>query len=222
MLKHIISNAERNASKVPKVRRHSEVLKKFCTSLLIYAGPIAYEFLQQKLPQALPCLWTVQHVIHSEYKTIVEGDFRIDDLLHHINQYKAPMMVTIWEDATRVDARVEYDCLTDSCVGFVLPIAKNGLPILDSFIALPFSTIKNMFSSNQIAKYAYVYMAQLLGENVPAHCLACIGTNNRFTYETVLNRWKYKFEQCKKRNVHVISLGGDRDSCLMSELQQAC
>ena len=131
---------------------------------MIYAGPLAYEFLQQNLPQALQCLWTV---IHSEYKTIVEGDFRFDDLLHHINQYKAPMMVTIGEDAIRVIARLEYDCETDSCVGFVLPIAKIGLPILDSFIAVSFSTIENMFSSNQIAKYDYVYMAQPLGENVP-------------------------------------------------------
>ena len=55
--------------------------KKFCTSLLIYSGPLAYEFMQQNLPQALPCLQTVQQVIHSEYKTVSEGDFKSDDLL---------------------------------------------------------------------------------------------------------------------------------------------
>ena len=108
------------------------------------AGPLAYEFLQQNLPQALQYLRTVQHVIHLEYKTIVEGDVRFDDLLHQINQYKAPMMVTIREDATRVNARVEYDCETVVLVGFVLPIAKIGLPILDSFIAVSFSTIENV------------------------------------------------------------------------------
>ena len=85
--------------------------------------------MQQNLPQALPCIRTVQEVVHSEYKTVSEGDFRFDDLLQHIKQHKAPMEVSVAEDATRVIARVEYDHETDHCVGFVLPMTEKGVPI---------------------------------------------------------------------------------------------
>ena len=38
-----------------------------------------------------------------------------------------------------------------------------------------------------------------------------MGTN-KFTNETVLQRWKYAYKEGKKRNVHVLSFGGDGDS----------
>ena len=221
VLKHIILNAERNAVQMPKCRRHPEILKKFCTALFIYAGPLAYEFMQQNMPQALPCLRTVQHIVHSEYKPISEGDFRFDDLLQHIKQYNAPMIISVGEDATRVIARVEYDSETDRCVGFVLPLTENSLPIIDSFTAVSFNAIEKMFSDNQIAKYAYVYMAQPLGKSIPVFCLACVGTDNKFTHETVLNRYNYIFEQCKRRGIHVVSFGGDGDSRLMKAMRIA-
>jgi len=75
----------------------------------------------------------VQSVIHSEYKTIHEGVLRFDELRQHLDQYNAPLLVSIGEDATRVIGRVDYDGETDRCVGFVLPSNKNGLPIADSF-----------------------------------------------------------------------------------------
>ena len=113
VLKKIICNAENNVAKYPHCRRHSAVIKKFATALFIYAGPLAYEFLQNNLPEALPSLRTVQRIVHSEFKTINEGEFRFDDLVAHISQYNAPSIVTVGEDATRVIARVEYDCKTD-------------------------------------------------------------------------------------------------------------
>lgn len=112
-------------------------------------------------------------------------------------------------------ARVEYDHETDRCVGFVLPTSKTGLPLADAFIAVSFAAIESMFSTNEITKYAYVYMVQPLGDNIPPFCLACIGTNNKFTFETVLNRWKYIFEQCREH----VSFGGDGDSRLMKAMQ---
>ena len=56
-------------------------------------------------------------------------------------QHKAPKVVSISEDATRVISRVDYDSETDHCVGFVLPTDQHGLPLLDSFVALSFSAI---------------------------------------------------------------------------------
>ena len=166
VLKYIISNAEKNSSLLPKCRRHPEILKKFSTSLLIYAGPLAYEFMQQNLPQALYTMPadSIQQIVHSEYKTITEGDFRFDDLLQHIKQYRGSHGCNCW---TRVIARVEYDYETDHCVGFVLPTSRTGLPLTNSFIAVSFAAVESMFSTNEISKYAYVYMVQPLGENIP-------------------------------------------------------
>ena len=123
MLKQIIINAEKILEKQSKGQRHPDVLKKSCTALFIYTGPLAYEFLHQNMPEALPCLRTIQGAVHSEYKTINEGEFRFDDLVTHIHNYNVPHhIVTIAEDATRVIARVEYDNETDRCIGFVLAI----------------------------------------------------------------------------------------------------
>ena len=83
------------------------------------------------------------------------------------------------EDATRIICRVAYDAKTNRCVGFVLPV-NNGLFEVDSFLAISFDAIENMFAKHTAA---YVYMAQPLDNNIPPFCLACFGTNNKFTTE---------------------------------------
>lgn len=91
----------------------------------------------------------------------------------------------------RVLSRVDYDGETDHCVGFVSPVDHQCLPIVDSYLALSFETIKQMFPTSTVAKYAYVYMAKPFCENVPAFCLACMGTDNKFTAQDVVMRWKH-------------------------------
>ena len=219
ILRQILCNAERNASKLPTGRRHPEILKKFCTALFIYCGPLAYEFIQQNMPEALPSVRTIQSVIYKEYRTLDEGSFRYDELALHIKQHEAPNLVSIGEDATRVIARADYDSETDRCVGFVLPVDKNGLPEVDAFLAVSFSAIENMFHNTPLAKYAYVYMAQPLYRGVPPFCLACMGTDNKFTAQHVMLRWKHIYMQCWKRNIQVVSFGGDGDSRLMKAMR---
>ena len=53
------------------------ILKNF---LLLYAGPLAYEFIQSNMPETLPSLSSVKHFVHNEYKAIDEGVFRFIDL----------------------------------------------------------------------------------------------------------------------------------------------
>ena len=55
-------------------------------------------------------------------------------------------------------------------------------------------------------------MAQPLCQNVPTYCLACLGTNNKFTDEHMLKRWKYIFHKCKKMGIDAVSFGADGDS----------
>ena len=140
------------------------------------------------MPEALPSIRTIQSAIHLEYKTISEGSFRFDELKEHLDQYNATSFVSIAEDVTRIVERIEYDSETDRCVGFTLPLDQNGLPKGDSFLAVSFSAIEAMFQNNPIAKFAYIYMVQPLCSNIPPFCLACIGTDYKFTAMNVMKR----------------------------------
>lgn len=211
-MKQLLSNAIRNANKVPKGRRHDIVIKKFAISLFILSGPMAYNFFCQNLPEALPCLRTVQRMVSSEYCKINKGEFRFDDLLKHIDMYKAPKVISVGEDATRVISKVQYDSDTNRMVGFVLPCDNNGLPLTDTFLATSFQQMEQCFLDNDVAKYAFVYMAQPLSNNVPAFCLACLGTNNKFDFQLVQKRWSHIVSECHKRGITVISFGADGDS----------
>ena len=72
----------------------------------------------------------------------------------HLNSFNAEKLVSIGEDATRVIARVEYDCESNKLIGFVLPCDENGLPIREAFTATTFESIEDAFRTGAIAKYA--------------------------------------------------------------------
>lgn len=211
-----MSNAEKNVQRMPKQRRHNELLKKFATSLLIFAGPLSYEFVHRNMPEALPSL---QRILLNDYQPFHEGKFRFDELEKHLISYKAPMVVTIGEDATRLVKRVDYDSETDRLVGFVLPCDARGLPLHDSFIAVSFEAMTEAFQNGKVANNAFVFMAQSLCDGVPAFCLACVGTDNKFSADLVLNRWTHIVSECKKRGITVASFGADGDSRELKAMQ---
>ena len=96
-------------------------------------------------------------------------------------------MIAISADATRGISRVEYDSETNRLVGFVLPCNySDGLPLVDSFLAVSLEVIEECFKSQEISKFAYVFMAQCILQHVPAFCLGCIGSNNCFNATDVL------------------------------------
>ena len=79
---------------------------------------MAYDFIHRNMPEALPSLRTIQNVIYKEYVPFCEGYFRFDDLLQHLVKHKAPFMVTLAEDATRIVKNIEYDAVSSNCVSF--------------------------------------------------------------------------------------------------------
>jgi len=56
------------------------VVKKFATSLFLYAGSMAYNLVHRNMPAALPSLRTVQGAIRSQYHHLSEGQFQFDEL----------------------------------------------------------------------------------------------------------------------------------------------
>ena len=101
VLKSLLKSAQRNAYAYPSQRKHSEVMTKFATALFIFSGSFTYEFLHKNLQQELPSARSIR-AIQSQYKTLDEGVFRLNDLVNHLKNHKAPNIVSISEDATRV------------------------------------------------------------------------------------------------------------------------
>ena len=218
LLKKLLLTAESNALKLPQQRRCEAITNKFSTSLFIFSCPIAYDFLHRNMPEAIPSLRTVQRVVAQEYHTLHEGVFRFDKLLSHLDSYNASKVITIGEDATRLVSRVEYDKEKDRLVGFVLPSDDKGIPLTDSIMAVSFH--RKLLQSWEDCKLCFcVYMAQSLCPDVPAFCLACMGTDNKFTADLILKQWKYIFLECNKRGISVVSFGADGDSRELSAMQ---
>ena len=95
------------------------------------------------MAEALLSLSTVKHIVHNDYRSIGEGEFRFDSLLNYlVGTGVSKVIISIGEDATRVISRVEYDSKTNRCVGFVLPIGSDGLPLNDEFLALSFESME--------------------------------------------------------------------------------
>ena len=168
------------------------------------------------MPQALSSLRTVQLIVYLEYEVMHEGEFRFDQLLNHIDSAR---VIAIGEDATRLVARVDYDAETNRLVGFVLPVGKDGFPIIHTYIAISFKCFEESFKNSQISKYAFVYMAQPLSFGVPTFPLACIGIDKKF-------QMFYQNNGCilQLRGVMVLSFWADGDSRELKNMhyQQNC
>lgn len=69
--------------------------------------------------------------------------------------------------------------------------------------------METSFKEGSVAKYAFVYMIQSLTIGVPAFCLSCIGTDNKFDAELFIKCWHKELSQC---GITLVSIGVDGDS----------
>ena len=219
LLQQLFKNAQTNAEHLPRQRRHTEVIKKFSMSMLFMAGPAAYDLLHQNMPEALPSLSTIRKEMKKSYSNLIEGEFRFDKLLAHLDAHKCPRLISISEDATRIIRHIDYDENSNKLVGFVLPMDSRFLPITDSFLATSFEKIEQFFTNESRATFAYVYMAQPMSPSVPPFCLNIIGTNNHFNAKSVLSRWQHMITECTARNIQVISFSGDGDTRILKSMR---
>ena len=63
-------------------------------------------------------LRTIQRNFSNSYTTFHEGQFRFEELLSHLDAYKAAKFVAISEDATRIISKIEYDNETNKAGWF--------------------------------------------------------------------------------------------------------
>ena len=84
----------------------------------------------------------------------------------------------------------------------MLPCDARRLPLHDSSIA---EARQEAFQNAKVANNAFVFMAQSLCDDVAVFCLACIGTDNKFSADLNLNRWTHIVSECKKRGINALA-----------------
>lgn len=212
LLGKMLEVAEKNASKPKQGYRYDDEFKKLAVYNRILSGPVGYKSLQGNLIGCLPSISKTNRYIHRSDHAVIEGVLRCDELLIYLRERNLPLWVSLSEDATRVDNKVQYDVHTNQLIGFTLPILKEtGMPVPFTYKARNTEEIIQHFSENaSVAHFANTVMAQPIGCGAP-FCLLLFGSDNRYTAEDTSNRWITITNELKKVGIGVLSISSDSD-----------
>lgn len=139
---------QQNAAKGKTGHRHQSTIKDFACYIFMLGGRLCYETLYMNLP--LPSPTTVGRYLHDYGPQIVEGVMRCSQLKKYLEDRLLPMTVWVSEDGTRITGRLQYDPGTNQIVGLLLPIDKNGMPVVKSFLATGAKTMNDHLSHNKV------------------------------------------------------------------------
>lgn len=134
-----------------------------------------------------------------------------------MEKWKAPKVVSVSEDATRMIGKVCHDTHTNNLLGFSSPLDKNGMPILDSFPARNVAEMQKHF--NGISTMAYTLMAQPLAQNVPPFVLTLFSTDNKFKAADVLNRFTFVKQELTRNGIQQYTHVSDCDARLLRAMK---
>ena len=199
LLLRIYENAKNNVHK--KSNRHDHTVKKFALALLILTGKAGYELLQKNLKDALPAYSSLQRMMETKER-MVEGTFYFNELVDHLNEWKASKFVHVQLDDTRIINQVVYDQFTDRFVGFILPLL-DGLPICDTFVFHTFEELQRAYQEHKdsIAKYVHCIVVQSVEVQVPSFVLSVLGTDSKYDNVVVSKRWQCTWGESWERLV---------------------
>lgn len=192
--------------------RYGNDLKRLLVYNRIMSGPLAYKSLQLNLPGCFPSTSTLNRYIHRSDHAIIEGQLRVEELLIYLKERNESLWVSLSEDATRVENKIQYDSRTNQLIGYVLPINKaNGMPIPFYYKARSADEmLKYLCSEEPVAHFANTIMAQPFGGAAP-FCLAVFGSNNQYRSVDVSRRWCHISEELQKVGIGTLTWSSDSD-----------
>ncbi|XP_067210201.1 uncharacterized protein [Linepithema humile] len=180
-------------------------------------GRLLYETLYKNLP--LPSPTSISRYLQENGQKIVEGELRCDQLKSYLRERNLPPTIWISEDATRITGKIQYDSSTNQLIGLVLPLNKDGMPISYSFLARSAKEIEHHFSKEKTASLVYAIMAQPIAEHTGPFCLSLFGTDNKFTSQDVITRWKFVLKELAKFGITVLGFSSDGDPRLLKAMR---
>lgn len=203
--------SKKNSLRLKQGYRYDDDFKRFCVHNRILSGRMAFNSLHANLLGCFPSISTMNRYIHRSDHAVVEGELRIDELKVYLKERNMPMWVSLSEDATRVDNRLQYDARTNQIIGFVLPTNHNGLPIPFQYKARDVQEILTHFSKDiPIANFVNTIMAKPLGD-ASAFCLLIFGSNSKYSALDVAKRWSYVSEELEKVGIRVLNISSDSE-----------
>lgn len=178
LLHKLLATANENMIRHKYGYRYDIDIKIFSTYMRLMSGCHAYDTLQRNLELSLPSLSSTNRYVQKMSDCVVEGQLRINELVRYLKGRNLPLVVSLSEDATRIDGRIQYDSRINQIVGFVSPInRKTGMPIPLSYPARNAEEMFGQFSyENPPAQFVNVVMAQPLA-NYPPFCLLLYASN---------------------------------------------
>lgn len=137
-------------------------------------------------------------LINRDKKYLVEGSLRCAELKIYLQKIGAPNAVWLSEDASGIVQRAVYDMRSNKIVGINLPINQlTGMPLTESYLARTLTEIYTHMKNN-LSSLVYVIMAQPIKHKSPPFVLQMFGTDNKFTTQNVLDRWKHTLRELQK------------------------
>lgn len=129
-----------------------------------------------------------------------------------------PLAVFLSEDGTRLTPHIQYDPRSNTITGCVAPLDSHGLPQRNYFDATDAYEVVHHLESARVANTAYVLVATPLARNAASFVLFYMGTDNTFTYQDVLKRWKYTIQLLRSNGIFVLGIGSDGDPTLLKSM----
>lgn len=204
----IISNHDRAKTRYS----YNDFIRDFASCIFILGGRNAYEFIRINIPDFIPSLTIVQHLLDSTTSRIEEGEFRYNLMSDYLASQKTDL-IFVAEDYTAVVPRIIHDIKANAFIGFT-PLLENGIPKVNSFSTDSFSELESWFNTLTISNLLKLQMIQpinLNGLSSSSFVLSSYGTDNQFTTEDILMKWMNIVNQCNEKKVKVVGVSTDCD-----------
>jgi hypothetical protein len=182
--------------------RYPESVKDISLYFYITGGRSVYETLYAN--STIPCSRTVQDHHHKSFYRYDEGIPNIKPLSEYVKNNNCSKFLVLSEDGSKLTENVTYCCRTNKIYGLKIPLGPDGLPVPDYYIVDCAEKMRDQIDNCQLSSYVYVMMAKSLTPNSTPFCLLAFGTDNTFTAEDVLNRWKTVNEELQKHDLEAI------------------
>lgn len=223
----MITSYNRNITRPKNGYRYSYQMKMYAAYQRMLGGRLWYETFKSNAVHEVPSLRSIDRYIAKVKSSAVEGALRADELLKYLTDLNLPKLVSLSEDATKINDRIQYDVGTNQLVGFVLPLnPENGMPIVDFYQATSAAHMERCFynletgTERKRSSYVNVVMAQPLVKSIPAFCLLIFGTDSMYNTEDIVKRWTYITKELEKRNIRVVSFASDSDPKFNSAMRR--
>ncbi|KAG5683116.1 hypothetical protein PVAND_012417 [Polypedilum vanderplanki] len=191
--------------------RFDQDFMKICIYKFLRGGRNLYEF--DVLNLNFPSVKTIRRHADKLHDKLIEGHLYFDELKLFLNKSDYPMCVALGEDGTKIKEVVEYDYDNDILLGLVSPFdEKTGMVKERFYSAATIEDIKNNIKTAKVASYVYIILAQPVFRGAPYFVLGFYASDNKFSSEDVLRRYRYIHAQLSKRGIELLSFSTDGDT----------